>query len=100
MRTVWKDQIPYMRDTVGTFFIPKGARLVHVARETINPGSLSEGGATLWFEVDIEREAEPRVFEVFGTGHNIPDDAGVHVGTVIDPPLVVHVYERLTDRTD
>lgn len=50
-------------------------------------------------EVMIWAEAEPgsvntekHVFEVFGTGHMIPESA-VHIGSVIDRDLVWHVYE-------
>lgn len=93
-RTVWKYSIPYFRETVGTFFIPSGAKLVHVAGETLNPGSFREQAVSLWFEVDPTVDKEPRVFELFGTGHDIPDGAGKHVGAVIDPPLVLHLYER------
>lgn len=97
-RTVWKYSIPYMREVVGTFFIPADARLVHVApeilTEILNPGSLAIYAVSLWFELDPARDAEPRVFEVFGTGQPIPDSAGEHVGSIVVPPLVLHVYER------
>lgn len=97
MRTVWKYQIKIMRDTVGTFYVPEGAILVHAAPDVIYPGSLSEPCVSLWFEVESENDAEVRVFEVFGTGHAIPDAAGVHVASVVDAPLVLHVYERTVD---
>jgi hypothetical protein len=93
-RTVWKYSISMYREVVGTFFIPKGATLVHVAPEIINPGSLAEQAVSLWFEVESEADKEPRVFELFGTGHPIPDGAGLYRGTAVVPPLVVHVYER------
>lgn len=94
MRTVWKYSISMYREDVGTFFIPKGARLVHVAPEVLNPGSLQEQAVSLWFEVDPDSDKEPRVFEIFGTGHDIPEAAGTYRGTAVVPPLVVHVYER------
>lgn len=94
MRTIWKYSILMYREVVGTFFVPTGARLVHVAPETMNPGSLQEQAVSLWFEVDPEADKEPRVFELFGTGHDIPEGAGTYSGTVVVPPLVVHVYER------
>jgi hypothetical protein len=103
MRTVWKFSIPIYRDVVGTFQVPNGSRVVHVASETLNPGSLSEPGVSLWFEVpNADADREFRVFEVFGTGHNIPDGAGAFVGTALIPDhgLVLHVYERNTDHTD
>ena len=94
MRTVWKYSISMYREGVGTFFIPTGARLVHVAPEVLNPGSLQEQAVSLWFEVDSTADKEPRVFEIFGTDHDIPESAGVYSGTAVMPPLVVHVYER------
>lgn len=45
----------------------------------------------LWAEARAQPERE-RTFEVFGTGHVVPSHA-VHVGTVMDSPLVWHVYE-------
>lgn len=97
MRTVWKYSIPYMREVVGTFFVPSGARIVHVAPEVLNPGSLSDPAVSVWFEVDRGAEREARVFELFGTGHDIPEGAGEHVGSVVVPPLVLHLYERISD---
>jgi hypothetical protein len=99
MRTVWKYSINMYREVVGTFFIPTGARLVHVAPEMLNPGSLQEQAVSLWFEVDPAADHEPRTFEIFGTGHDIPESAGAYSGTAVVPPLVVHVYER-TEPTD
>lgn len=99
MRTVWKYSIPIYREVVGTFYPPQGARVVHVASDTLNPGSLSEPAVSLWFEVDTDADREVRVFEVFGTGHDIPEGAGEFVGTAVVEPLVLHVYER-TAHTD
>ena len=94
MRTIWKYQIDYFRETVGTFQMPGGARFVHASAEFINPGSLQHNAVSLWFEVDPEAWKEFRVFELFGTGHDIPDGAGEYRATVVAPPLVLHVYER------
>lgn len=85
-RRIWKYQIPFYHRTVAPFAIPERARLVHVAAEG--------DSVSLWFEVAPENPKEPRVFEIFGTGHSIPESAGDYVGTVIAPPLVLHVYER------
>lgn len=94
MRTVWKFTMPYQLDAVATWSIPEGARLVHVAPDVIEPGSLSQPALSAWFEVDTEADREIRVFEVFGTGHSIPDGAGEYRGTIREGWLVIHLYER------
>lgn len=93
MRTVWKHQIEYFHEITRTFEIPEGAKLVHVAPEVNNPGSLGVKVASLWFEVDTDQPLTRRTFTVYGTGHAMPDD-GRHAGTICVPPLVLHVYER------
>lgn len=63
-----------------------GGRVVLVASQY---GNLS---VEVWTEeagVDVE---ESRQVRVFGTGHNVPDDAE-HIGSCIAGPFVWHVYE-------
>jgi hypothetical protein len=61
-----------------------------------------DGEPCLWAEVNPNAPKEDRVIEVFGTGHDIPCDMGIHrryIGTFqIGSPLgtlVFHVYERI-----
>lgn len=52
----------------------------------------------MWCEVLTQNETEHRTFEVFGTGHAIPQDMGIecrYVGTAFMGSLVWHVYERV-----
>jgi hypothetical protein len=44
--------------------------------------------------VDTESEMEEMRLQVFGTGHEIPDD-WEHVGTVQDGEFVWHIFEEL-----
>jgi hypothetical protein len=63
-----------------------GAHVVHVG--------MQNGELMLWAELDTHALTKPpRVYRVFGTGHEIPD-MWMHVGTVFDGPFVWHVYEK------
>lgn len=82
MKTVWKYQFATVQDDV---VIPANARIVHVGEQG--------GKVTVWAEV----VANPvgvgyaRYLVIVGTGHPIPD-RWEHVGTVVQPPWVWHVY--------
>lgn len=54
----------------------------------------------LWALVNPDNPTEARLFETFGTGHPVPEDAGVerrYIGTYqrLNGDLVFHVFERL-----
>lgn len=79
--------------------IPVGASLVHV-------GSKTDGFIDIWVVVDessLDNTAS-RTFQVFGTGHPIPEDAQ-YCGTSIqggnvslhNGTFVWHLFERLVD---
>lgn len=40
--------------------------------------------------------ARRRAFRVYGTGQPLDDDCGMHVGTVVHPTLVWHLFSRNT----
>lgn len=85
MKVVYK--YPLDPGETTTLTLPKWAKVVDVAMQ----GS----SITLWVQHQQPFEGQPtetRVFQVFGTGHQIPDFAG-HVGTVHDGPFVWHVYQ-------
>jgi hypothetical protein len=87
MKFVWKYDIP-VDDLVHTFQVPPG-RVVHVGTQD-RPDVVQ-----LWMEVDESEQRNARRFQVFGTGHDIPDKS-THVGSVIAhrlPDLVWHVFE-------
>lgn len=45
----------------------------------------------VWAEANVH-QPKTRIFEVFGTGHTVPEEAE-HVCSVIDGPFVWHIYE-------
>ena len=46
----------------------------------------------LWLEVPLDEPPVDRVFEVVGTGHDVPE-GGVHVGSWQQEGFVWHLYE-------
>jgi len=70
--------------------IPVNAEILSAAAQGTN--------LCVWAKVDTEAETEERIFEAFGTGHEIPFDMGIDY-TFIDTAymsdgLVFHVFER------
>jgi hypothetical protein len=70
----------------------------HVFTMTGDPvfvDSIGDAEVEFWYEHDSSKGASDRAFQVFGTGHPLPDDA-VYVGTCPRTPLglVWHLYER------
>lgn len=88
-RTTWRFSIDYYYNTTAVLSLPEGATLLHVEAEKLPADVIS-----LWFEVDPEALRSPRTFEVFGTGHPIPDGYEYR-GTAIARPLILHVYEAV-----
>lgn len=91
MRTIWKYTLEITdRQSIS---LPEGAEVLHV-------GNQAES-LCLWALVDPKAKLGPiRCFEIFGTGHPIPEDMGVSrkfLGTIImqHGALVWHVFERL-----
>lgn len=85
MKVVYKYPLDPSEQT--TITLPKWAKVVHVGMQ----------GPTIMLWVQHQQPfggqpTETRVFQVFGTGHPIPDFAG-HLGTVMDAPFVWHVYQ-------
>lgn len=66
--------------------LPVGARLLHVDDQF--------GQLHLWALVEQYAPTEPRTFRIVGTGHHFDDSArfSEHVGTVMTPPFVWHVF--------
>ena len=48
----------------------------------------------VWARVDTDFAPKTRQFGFYGTGHPLPEDPGVYVGTVQLGPLVWHVFDR------
>lgn len=48
----------------------------------------------LWTLVDTEEPLVLREFLIMGTGHLMPKDGVMYLGTVQQPPFVWHIFER------
>lgn len=96
MRQVWKFPLRFGLDYTCVVEMPVGARAVRLAPQFT--GSMAhgprEGVPTLWAVVDVAPDIprESRTFGVFGTGHNLPDQAQ-HVGSYDADPFVWHVFD-------
>ena len=57
---------------------------------------IQDSEPTLWALVDTESEPQKRVFEIFGTGQEIPNGKRVFINTffVKDGLYVFHVFEK------
>ncbi len=91
-RTIWVHRIPV--DAISASFtnvvhMPEGSRLIHCREQY--------GNIALWFEVDTEASKVQRKFQIYGTGHTIPDDL-FYRGTCVfaGGDLILHVYEVST----
>lgn len=53
-----------------------------------------KGVPAIWFEVDTQKPVRPVVIYVFGTGHEITEDATIHLGSFVwkHTSTVWHVY--------
>jgi hypothetical protein len=70
--------------------MPKGARILDVQEQ--------HGQPVIWAEVDTDAETEERLFEVFGTGHEMRNGMCAereYVGTfqLHGGSLVFHLYD-------
>lgn len=89
-KQIWKFQLsPSIKQTIE---MPIGAEILSVQ------GQADQG--CIWALVDPDAEKEERIFEVYGTGHDINYDMGVdrkHIGTfqVMGGTLIFHVFERI-----
>lgn len=85
-KTIWKYGLQDAFSPAGVRLpLPEGARVLTVQ---VQPGN----GAQLWAEVHSEIQGPPRTFKIFGTGHEIPDNAK-YIATWQDTPFVWHLYE-------
>lgn len=85
MKTIWKYQI---RPDTKSLPMPLGAKLLFVG--------IQGGEVQLWAEVDPAQPMRARAIACYGTGHDMPDNPGSHVGTFMTHggALVFHVYDE------
>lgn len=85
-KTIWK----FVLDVTDSQFIrmPHESKILHVntQRETV----------CMWAEVDPSLPQVLRRFCVYGTGHQMPDDPGRYIGSIMlqDGDLIFHIYEQ------
>jgi len=88
MKTIWKFPIPGpMRFEQN---MPAGAEILSVQMQGDAP--------QMWALVDPHAALELRVFQSFGTGHDVPPTAVKHLGTLQfdGGALIFHVFEMET----
>jgi hypothetical protein len=86
MRTIFKYPVP-VDDLMHTHSIPAGSVVCYVGQQ---------GCPCIWIEVDTSMDRVERRFQIFGTGHPVPDGF-IYVGTALDEPFVWHVFEKVTE---
>ena len=90
MKTVYKYQLRF--DKTLSLSLPKDAKVVYFSCPY-------DGDPKMWIELDPEFNADnyvTRYFQIFGTGHTIPDTFE-HWGTCLmtDGAFVWHLYEEM-----
>jgi hypothetical protein len=89
-RQVWK----FPLGTMAVLSAPASAKVVLVA---LDPAT---DQPAIWLEVDQDLPKVERIFGIYGTGHSIEGNGGfpspLHVGSVVQPPFVWHIYELRT----
>ena len=83
--TIWK--FPLAITDIQEAEMPHGAKILHVDNQ--------DGIPTMWAEVDTRQVMVKRIIAVVGTGNPMSDAAamGNHVGSVLMPPFVWHIYD-------
>lgn len=88
MLTVWKYELQ-----PGETYLEIPAGSTNLSVQTQN------GIPCLWVLVDTNRKTEPKVYEIYGTGHEIknPFRLRKYVGTFLidNDSLVFHVFEQI-----
>jgi hypothetical protein len=86
MRTIWKFMLEPTR--LNRIEMPENAKILIAAEQY--------GEICIWAEVNTDSQKSVRLFEVFGTGHEMDDVHREYIGTAMLSvgSLVFHVYER------
>jgi hypothetical protein len=102
MRTIYKYEIPLAGEAV--VLMPKYAQLLKFAMQFIEKNDCAGNLLCVWAVVDTGNEPEERIFQIFGTGHPLPENAVVAWGiddghsnyrdTILDGPFVWHIFEK------
>lgn len=74
-------------------FIPADAVILSVQLRVVPAPDLDE--ICIWAIRDTNKpETFIRQIFIYGTGWKLPDDPGIHIGTVQMPPYVWHLFEK------
>ena len=86
MKTIYKYEL--IIEDVQELMLPKGSEILCVQMQGKTP--------QLWAIVDPHAPKEPRMIEIYGTGHMLGDEPGEYIGTFqqYEGQLVWHVFER------
>lgn len=85
MKTIWKFKLEITDKqtlTVPSYFMP-----LHVG--------FQGNELFVWAMVDTESLKKEKSFFIYGTGHSLPEKAGLHIGTTFSPNgiFVWHIFE-------
>ena len=86
-RRVWKFTITDLREEI-TFMLPDRAEVIHFAAQ--------DGVPAIWVLIEPDRPLMTRRFRLAGTGHPLPANGLVFVGTCFQGPFVWHLFEDIT----
>ena len=83
-RTIWK--FPIKVEDEQSVSMPYDSQLLHVG--------MQGDDVCIWALVNPSAHRVERIIHIFGTGHPLPDDPGVYVGTFMlaSGVLVFHVF--------
>lgn len=92
MRAVWK--FPLEITDYQTIEMPAGAQILSFDVQGVSPEYMAP---CLWALVAPAMPREKRTFQMVGTGHQLPDEPGKFIGTVVTygGTLVWHLFEVL-----
>lgn len=79
--TIWKFRLTDVTNVVN---MPACATVLTVGEQ--------DGHITLWARVNPKYTQQPRTFHVVGTGCDVPETAGAHIGTAFIGRFVFHVF--------
>jgi hypothetical protein len=95
---IWKWELNFdVRNHLAIVHIPRGGKILSL--QVQQGKEVLADTICLWAEVNPALPIQERVFELFGTGHDIPEDFQVHrnyIATVQVGEFVWHIYERVT----
>lgn len=88
MKTIWKFPLPELTGDI-SIRMPVGAQVLRFEHQ------VGTELPSIWALVDPENDVEDRQFSLFGTGHPVPDNGLVHLGTCQHGPFVWHLFEAV-----